>query len=116
MTLKYQFEHIPCERIKHAVDHINAGWFEPHYEVVYEDVDYEYEVEVSGDDLAEFLKFRNGNDDYNLGFKHACEQILNSDFFDLDALEKDEDFIEFMTEKYEEEAKEQCRKKCLNEE
>lgn len=71
-----------------------AGWsdLEPEYKREMCEFDYDYEVDVSKEDLEDYF----GNE--------ISDELM--DFIDIDELEEDEDFIEFMEEKYEEEATE----------
>lgn len=84
MTLYYNFE-MMC-----SVPVSSWGGDEPKYRREMCDIDHEFSVDVSRKDVEEFFESK------------ISEELF--DFIDLDMLESDDDFIEFMTEKYEDKA------------
>lgn len=112
MYLIYFFNNISVSVLENAGTHINNQWFEPHYRTEIIDLEYEFEVEIKFEDFFDFIKpydFNNWTEDKRLSYKRACKDIFNSDWFRLDDLEEDEDFIDFMKDRYEDDAREQCQ-------
>ena len=112
MYLHYVFEDIECEVQYDEATHINNQWFEPHYHRELCEVDYDYEVDITFKDFFDFIKpydFDHWKDDGRFAYERACRDVWNSDWFSLDALEEDEDFIQFMKDRYEDDAREQCQ-------
>lgn len=111
MILYYLFDNIVC-RVPHgAGTHIDNGWYEPHYREEICEVDYEHEVDVKFEDFFDFMKphgFDKWAEDGRFAYERACRDMWNSDWFDLYSLEENEDFIDFMTDKYEREARYEC--------
>ena len=73
----------------------------------YKPLELEFEVEVDFNDFFEFMQpndFKSWHEEGKKAFKIACEKVWNSNWFNSDDLEEDEDFIEFMKDKYEETA------------
>lgn len=101
MNLHYYFEDIECDVLCDTGTHINNGWYEPHYHRELCNVEYDYEVDISTEDLAEFL---------GVELNEQSEKTLEK-FIDVfgATIEEDEDFIDFMTQKYEEKAREKCQ-------
>ena len=75
---------------------------DPVYEEEYADYeDYEYDAFVAIDELIEYLTEHSPKDkkkDYAEGIR------LAEDYIDWDALEDDEDFVEFLKDKYHDQA------------
>lgn len=112
MILNYRFEDIVCEQRYDALDHINHKWFEEKTYTTTTDVEYEYDVDVSFEDFFDFIKphdFRNWKEDGRNAYERACRDVWNSDWFRIDDLEEDEDFIQFMTDRYESDAHDKCQ-------
>lgn len=93
MELVYNFE-VLCTFQHDASTHINNGWFEPRYYKERCTVEYYYDVDISKTDLEEY-------------FGHTISPELFS-YIDVEALEEDGDFIEFMMDKYNDKAFEAC--------
>lgn len=113
MRLNYHFEDVACDVICSVSSHINSGWYEPHYHTEYCDIDYEYDVDIDFEDFLDFMKpygFEKLDKSFQDGFIKSLRNVWDSDWFDYDRLENDDNFIEFMTQKYEEAAREQCEK------
>lgn len=104
--------------------HINNGWYEPHYHIEeMEDVEFEYEVEPDDSDYIEYLmpdfygeQWKNlEKKDRDLMLKGAKVAIANiiSDFDSLkEELEEDDNFEEFIRDRYEEEARKAFDEEC----
>lgn len=117
MTLHYSFEG-DVEVIDSASAHINNGWYEPHYHTEHcDDIEYEYEVDPTEDDFLDYLapdfrfmeKFKDlPKEQIKLlqqGAEEAIRLILGS-YEDLkDWIEEEDEFVEFMTERYEDDAR-----------
>ena len=109
MILNYVFEDVMCDVLYDGATHINNGWFEPHYCKKLCEVNYDYEVDVTFKDFFDFIKpfdFNHWGKDGRLIYERACKDVWDSDWLKLDELEKDEDFIQFMKERYEDKARE----------
>ena len=105
MWLEYHFKDIMCEV------EVDGGINEPNLVKKLCEVDYDYEVSISEEDIIEYLTSRNFkelNKDFQVGFKTGIGHAINADLIKFNDLELDEDFIKFMTEKYREEAHEKC--------
>lgn len=116
MYLHYVFEDIECEVRYDEATHINNQWFEPHYYRKLCEVDYDYEVDVCFKDFFDFIKpfdLNHWKEDGQHAYERACRDVWNSDWFRLDDLEEDEDFIQFMKDRYEDEAREKCEEDNL---
>ena len=112
MILNYVFEDIMCDVEYDAGTHINNGWFEPHYHREPCEVEYDYDVDITFKDFFDYIKpydFRNWKEDRQHAYERACRDVFNSSWFNLDDLEEDEDFIDFMKERYEDDARQQCQ-------
>lgn len=85
MYLTYNFE-VMCDVQQ------PAGWtdIEPRYKRELCDIEYDYHVNVGRKDLEEY-------------FGHEISEEL-LEFIDVEGIEEDEDFIEFMKDRHEEEA------------
>lgn len=111
MYLNYVFENMRVPVLESPATHVNNQWFEPHYRREIMDVEYEFEVDVKFKDFFDFLKpydFKEWKKEGQDAYEIACKNVFNSCWFDLEALEEDEDFIQFMKERYEDEAREKC--------
>lgn len=112
MYLSYHFEDIECEVLESQSAHINNGWFEPHYHRELCEVDYDFDVDITFKDFFDYIKpydFENWKEDGRFAYERACRDVWRSSWFRLDDLEEDEDFIQFMTDRYEEDAREKCQ-------
>ena len=97
MKLKYTFE------VMTEVD-LSGDYYdrvEPPTADMLVEVDYTYNIDVSVEDLAEYLLLDHRNED----IKHTLIKVLHI-FGGL--LEEDVDFAEFLTQKYEAAAREEC--------
>lgn len=118
MTLHYSFDGIVCECLESPGTHINNGWFEPHYyRAVCDDVEFDYEVDVSYDDIFDYLKphdFEKWSEELKKAYIRGFDALWDNDLVDnemlSESLENDDYFIEFMKERYEDEAREECEK------
>ena len=105
MWLEYHFKDIMCEV------EIDGGINEPNLVKKLCEVDYDYEVSISEEDLVDYLSPRNFKElsrDFQVGFKAGIGHVIAVDLIKLDDLEDNEDFIWFMTEKYRKKAYEKC--------
>lgn len=106
MWLEYHFKDIICEV------EIEGRGEEPNLIKKFCEVDYDYEVSVSEEDLIDYLAPRNMkqlSQDFKVGFKTAISHAINESLINFgDELEDNKDFIKFMTKKYQEEAHEKC--------
>jgi hypothetical protein len=105
MWLEYHFKDIMCEV------EIESRGEEPNLTKKLCEVDYDYEVSISEEDIIECLSPRNFNKlslDFQVGFKTGIRLVIAEDLINFDDLEDNEDFIKFMTEKYQEKAHEKC--------
>ena len=98
MKLKYHWENVI---INEEISGANVRTIAPHTKEVVADVDYEYEADVEDKDVLDFLGMhedRRHNGQEVLDFLNKCNAI------DYESLENDKDFVEFMTEKYKDDA------------
>jgi len=105
MWLEYHFKDIMCEV------EIEGRGEEPNLVKKLCEVDYDYEVSISEDDIIDYLApiiFEELNQSFQTGFKTAICHAINEDLINFGELEDNEDFINFMTEKYREKAHEKC--------
>lgn len=105
MWLEYHFKDIMCEV------EIEGRGEEPNLVKKLCEVDYDYEVGISDEDIIEYLaprNFKELNQDFQVGFKTAISYAVVEDLINFGDLEDNEDFIWFMTKKYREEAHEKC--------
>lgn len=79
-------------------------------------IDYDYKVDIDENDIIEFLVseigesiFKNWNIEKRNGFKRAIEMVFGKDLFSESDLVENESFIEFMLEKYREDAEYECQ-------
>ena len=106
MWLEYHFKDIMCE-----VDITTPLDIEPQYKREICEVDYDYEVSISEEDIVEYLapiNFKELSQDFQAGFETAISHAVVEDLINFGELEDNEDFIWFMTEKYREKAYEKC--------
>lgn len=78
-------------------------------------MDYDYKVYVNDEDICEFLEsqigdiaFRNFTSQKQEGFRAAIKKAFLEDLFCEEQLKENEDFIEFLENKYRDDAQEQC--------
>ena len=105
MWLEYHFKDIMCEV------EIEGRGEEPNLVKKLCEVDYDYEVSISDEDIIEYLapiNFEKLNKDFQYGFETAISYVVGGDLINFGELEDKEDFVEFMTEKYREKAHEKC--------
>ena len=105
MWLEYHFKDIMCEV------EVDGGINEPNLVKKLCEVDYDYEVSISEEDIIDYLApihFEKLNQDFQYGFETAISYVVGGDLINFGELEDDEYFIKFMTEKYREEAHEKC--------
>lgn len=114
MTISYHWEDM-------TVNVECCGRISPHTRPRTQDVDYDYDVNVSEQDIVDYLMPMNlSKRNKNKSEEEIKEAVLASfymekmydflrynDAIDLDALEQDESFVEFMKERYEEKAMEE---------
>lgn len=113
MTLRYFWENVIVNVEQ------DTGDVAPHTRQVRKDIDYEYEVVVRDRDVIDYLM------PYNLSTKNkkktdkeieevrlasfymesVIEFLKDSEALDLEELYRNQDFVEFMEERYEEEAR-----------
>ena len=105
MWLEYHFKDIMCEV------EIEGRGEEPNLIKKLCEVDYDYEVSISEEDIIGYLAPRNFKElsrDFQVGFETAISYAVVEDLIKFDDLEDNEDFIWFMTEKYRDKAYEKC--------
>jgi len=105
MWLEYHFKDIMCEV------EIEGRGEEPNLIKKLCEVDYDYEVSISEEDLVNYLapfNFKKLSRDFQSGFENAISYAVIEDLINFDDLEDDKYFIKFMTKKYREEAHEKC--------
>ena len=105
MWLEYHFKDIMCEV------EIEGRGEEPNLVKKLCEVDYDYEVSISEEDIIDYLApihFEKLNQDFQYGFETAISYVVGGDLINFGELEDDEYFIKFMTEKYQDEAHEKC--------
>lgn len=87
-----------CRVQQDASTHIEQDWDEPHYKKELQEVDYEFSTHITLDDIEDYFGIAINDELYV--------------FLDIDMLELDSSFIEFMTDKYYETAQAECVEKC----
>lgn len=97
MTLKYHWENVTVNHL------ICDGCLCPHTKPTVEDVDYDYDVDVTDDDILDYLSL---NDDARMHAKEMFDFLNECGAVDYEQLSNDKDFVEFMTERYENDARE----------
>ena len=105
MWLEYHFKDIMCEV------EVEGRGEEPNLIKKLCEVDYDYKVSISEKDIIEYLSpinFKDLSRDFQVGFKAGISYVIAEDLFNFDDLEDNDDFINFMTEKYREKAYEKC--------
>ena len=108
MTLTYKWEHMPKEVLNE-----NAQ-YEPIYHLEYGEVEYEYYIDVTINDLIAYLtpdKFDTLGErmNYKLGLKKMFEFLDENGCIELEELETDEYFVKFMYERHEKNAMEEYK-------
>ena len=109
MTIRYNFYDIYC-KVPNDIGHYNNIDDEPSYKSEMCEVDYDYEVEVDFDDVFDFIKpnaFDEWDNEKQSAYKKAFTDLY--DYVDLYKLEENEEFVEFMTDKYEYKAHDECQ-------
>ena len=108
MEITYYWEDMPVMSLMSAYDHINNGWFEPHETESYGEVEYEFEVTPKRKDYLDFLKTRYKDKFAGCDTK-TVDIVLNALFdgldLDTDTFDDDDEFREFISKRYEDEAK-----------
>ena len=105
MWLEYHFKDIMCEV------EIEGEINEPNLIKKPCEVNYDYKVSISEEDIVDYLAPKNFNKlsrDFQVGFKNGIRHVIAEDLFNFDDLEDNEDFIKFMTEKYRDDAHDEC--------
>ena len=105
MWIEYHFKDIMCEV------EVEGRGEEPNLTKKLCEVDYDYEVSISEEDLIDYLapiNMKELSQGFKNGFKTAIGRAINEDLINFDDLEDDKYFIKFMTEKYQKEAHEKC--------
>lgn len=107
MKISYYFEDIVC-------DVLDGGYIEPHYRRARCNVDYEYEVEIGYDDYLEYNTphgFSSWSKEEQENFTKELEAKWdeNEESIKFD-LECNNDFYDFMKNKYRDDAEFQCRR------
>ena len=105
MWLEYHFKDIMCEV------EIEGRGEEPNLIKKLCEVDYDYEVSISEQDIIDIIygvQFYALNIEFQNGIYSAIEEMNLNDFIDYKTIEDNEYFINFMTEKYREKAHEKC--------
>jgi hypothetical protein len=107
MELKILLKDVEYKELLSANEHINNGYFEPHYRSCVGDIEYEYEVEPTTDDYVDYFiekadtKIIEKTED-----KEVLKRMFDDDYFKnwfenaLDDLRWDDDFEAFMKERY----------------
>ena len=96
MWLEYHFKDIMCEV------EIEGRGEEPNLVKKLCEVDYDYEVSISEEDLIDYLApihFEKLNKDFQYGFETAISYVVGGDLINFGELEDNEDFIWFMTDR-----------------
>lgn len=87
----------------------DTGGLSPHTRPVIADIDYDYEATATDEDIVDYLTpvvLREGDKEiYVRAIRHTLTNL--HDYINYDELAEDEGFIEFLTERYEEKAREQ---------
>lgn len=96
MTLMYHWEDVTVNEIDFDADGRSVS---PHSKAYVRDVDYTYYVTVQLKDIIDYLG--GGSSE---GMLKMFEFLDNAGAIDIDQLENDDDFVAFMTERYEQEA------------
>jgi hypothetical protein len=107
MELKILLKDVEYEELLSASEHINNGYYEPHYRTCVGDVEYEFDVEPTAEDYARFfLDKAENNIVHSKDDVEAIIRLFDDDYFNnwfesaLDDLEYDDNFEEFMKERY----------------
>ena len=106
MYLKYYWEDVP-------VQYLAGGRVEPVYRTKLGNVEYEYEKDIGIDDVVAYLMPRLEDKEQRMLYRTALENMFDflqqSDAINMDELENDEYFVEYIHDKYEEEAFEEYK-------
>lgn len=79
--------------------------------------DYDFKHEITEKDIIDYLMpYDKMTREFELGFVNACRKLIDEGFIDLDQLESDKYFNEFMQDKYADEAREAWLKDKLEQE
>lgn len=105
MILHYHWENVTVNVPYHPY---GSKWVDQHTKPCIDDVDFDYEVDVSHQDIIDFLTPRWFEDDKKQVFKNAvgitlCE-LDGVSAIDYEQLENNDVFVEFMKERYEKDA------------
>lgn len=105
MILNYVFEDAVCTLCDGDGSVINS-----HYHC---DLEYDYKHDITVDDIVGYYLGSNCNKgDYYKGFKAAIERLVEDNLFDPysfeEEFEDDEDFVDWLKDKYYDAAYEQC--------
>ena len=109
MTLSYTFDGIMCDVLDNNYTHF---YDEPNYSRERCDgVEFDYEVEIGYEDVFDYVKPHNWKEwsqERKDAFICGFDALWDNKLVCLDDLENDKDFIEFMTDRYEEDARSAC--------
>ena len=89
MKLVYYFDNVRCVELADN----QYGAVSPRYTERYRDIEYEYNHDISVDDVNEY---------FNIDGKDIFE------FINIEWLEEDAGFIDYMTDKYQDKAYQEC--------
>lgn len=92
MYLHYHWENV---EVNYECDY-GGNTLSPHTRSRVQDVDYDFWVDIQDEDIIKYINGDKKTSIRLLDLLHNC--------IDYDALEKDEDFVEFLTKKYENKA------------
>lgn len=101
VLLSYHWNNMPCN----VLDTNNRG-ISPRTKQVVRDIDYDYYKSVSYDDIIDYLTpnvlRENESEIYHRAIRHTLTNL--NDYIDFDSLGEDEYFVEYLKDKYEQEA------------
>lgn len=103
ITINYEFEDIMCD-VYYDVDKTHR---KPCC------VDYSYDVDVCFEDIFEYTQpagYLNWSKEKQKQYYETMEEQYFADSLDLEELENDEDFIQFLEDKYRSDARSECQK------
>ena len=109
MKLHYIFEDVSCEVLESPLAHINSGWYEPHYRKEVCDVEYDFDIKVSYDDVFDYLcpsDFHKWSKEEQNAYVKGFDALWDNNLVYTEDLEYDDNFYDFMKERYKEEARE----------
>ena len=104
MTLKYKWFNVPVQKLSSVIS------AEPIYYTTIGNVEYEFECDTKLDDIIAYVmpnKYQVSKYDRTMVRKVLTDMYVlfaMNGALDINALDNDEDFVEFMKERYEDEA------------